>query len=108
MPKIVIKNLFDKTISVVEGDKSVLKIMQEDFQDWMHACGGKGRCTSCKMIVLEGMQNLSEVNQFEDRYKEKGALKANERLACQSILEQGEITMEVPDRNKLPHLTYSY
>ncbi|UII22939.1 2Fe-2S iron-sulfur cluster-binding protein [Fulvivirga ligni] len=108
MPKIVIKNLGDKVINTNATDKSVLSILQENYQDWMHACGGKGRCTSCRMIVKEGMSNLSELNIHEQRYREKNALQEDERLTCQSVLQDGEIIIEVPAPTKLPHLTYSY
>jgi 2Fe-2S ferredoxin len=72
----------------------------------MHACGGKGNCTSCKMIVVKGGQNISEESPAEIKYKEQGRLGKNERLACQSKL-QGHIEIKVADINKFPHLTYS-
>ena len=73
----------------------------------MHACGKKGRCTTCKMIVLAGMENLSTVNEREEFYRKVGGLKPNERLSCQTIMIGGELTIRVAEENKLPHLQYS-
>lgn len=107
MPKIVIKNLDNKVISTNENSNSVLDALHNNFIDWMHACGGKGRCTTCKMIVLEGMENLAPATTHEERFKEMNALKENERLTCQSILQKDEIVIRVPEAGKLPHMKYS-
>jgi len=106
MPEITVSNLNEKSISFNESTSSVLKVLHENYVDWMHACGGKGRCTTCKMIVLKGMEYLSPESDFEKKVKKLGALRQNERLACQ-CLASGDITIRVPEQNKLPHLTYS-
>ncbi|MBL6446541.1 (2Fe-2S)-binding protein [Fulvivirga sp. 29W222] len=107
MPKIVVKNLDNKIISSNEMSVSILKMLQDNFIDWMHACGGKGRCTTCKAIILEGEENLSPLTVHEKRFAEMNALKANERLTCQCIIEKGEIIIKVPETSKLPHMKYS-
>ncbi|WP_040495825.1 2Fe-2S iron-sulfur cluster-binding protein [Fulvivirga imtechensis] len=107
MAKIVITNIDNKVISTNEKSNTVLKILHENFIDWMHACGGKGRCTTCKMIVIEGMENLGHLTVHEKRFMEMDALKENERLTCQCILEKGVVTIKVPETSKLPHIQYS-
>jgi ferredoxin, 2Fe-2S len=107
MPDILIKNLFDKTVTTEENDtKTVLKILHENQIDWMHACGAKGRCTSCKMIVEKGIENLGPLTLVEKNYKNLGRLKENERLACQVTLS-GNIEIKVPGMYKFPHISYS-
>ena len=106
MPEIHIKNLYDKKIFTNNGEKSVLDIIHENFIDWMHACGKKGRCTSCKMIVLEGMENLSPLTAVEEKYRGQKRLAKNERLTCQVKL-LGSIEIKVADLNKFPHMDYS-
>lgn len=106
MVKIVIENLAQKEVCSKEDRASVLKIFQSNYIDWMHACGGKGRCTTCKMIVLEGADHLSALSQAEERYRKKGELSYGERLACQTFIT-GACVVRVPDENKLPHLTYT-
>ena len=84
MVKIVIENLAQKQLSDVDPSKSILTVVQSHFIDWMHACGGKGRCTTCKVIVVEGMDQLSRLTPAELKYRSLGQLAENERLACQT------------------------
>lgn len=106
MAEIIISNLSHTTIKINDQYPSILKALHENRIDWMHACGGKGRCTTCKMIVINGLGNISEYSDFEKKVKKLGALKENERLACQCKL-LGDIEIKVPEKNKLPHLNYS-
>ncbi len=50
-----------------------------------------GMCQTCKIKVLKGMENLSEVNENE---KEMGVQK-NERLACQCKIKSGTVEIEL-------------
>lgn len=105
MAKIIIKNLQNRVIPINDESKSLLDGILENGQDWMHACGGNGRCTTCAytIVALEGsMNDLSEV---EEKFRNMGKLGEKHRLACQSKL-QGTLTVTVPERNQLPHLTY--
>lgn len=106
MPRITIQNINNKSVGSQDSSKTVLKIFQENLIDWMHACGGKGRCTSCKMIVKEGAENLSPPSPFEEKMRKAGRLAGNERLACQCSTA-GDLLVQVPEENKLPHITYT-
>jgi ferredoxin, 2Fe-2S len=107
MAVIVIRNLNGKIIETNLLSKPLLWIFQENDLDWMHACGGKGRCTTCKAIVLRGGENLIAKSPAEMKYETLGLLAANERLCCQAKLSGGEVELEVPEESKLPHLKYS-
>jgi 2Fe-2S ferredoxin len=105
MVKITIENLAQKTVT--GGDNiPALRTLHENGIDWMHSCGGKGRCTTCKMIVVKGIENLSSLTPAERKYREEKMLKTDERLACQTRV-LGEINIRVADEYKLPHLTYT-
>ncbi|GHA69032.1 2Fe-2S iron-sulfur cluster-binding protein [Pontibacter akesuensis] len=106
MPKLRVQNLFGLEVAVAEG-QTLLKALQAQGTDWMHACGGKGRCTSCRIVVQQGLPNFSPLSAAELRYREKGRLKDNERLTCQCTLTGGEVTGNVPEQTKLPHMKYS-
>ncbi len=106
MPQITIQNINNKSVGPLDTSKTVLKNFQENFIDWMHACGGKGRCTSCKMIVKEGAEHLSPLSGFEEKMRKAGRLQKNERLACQCS-PKGDLLVQVPEENKLPHITYT-
>lgn len=106
MPKITIKNLANKEIRSLTSDLSVLSVIQENNIEWMHSCGAKGRCTTCKMIVVKGNEYLSSDSKHEISYRSQHQLNENERLACQCIVS-GDITILVPPSGQLPHITYT-
>ncbi|AHM61638.1 ferredoxin [Flammeovirgaceae bacterium 311] len=107
MPSITIQNLDNKTIQVTEMIQSVLQAMGAAGVDWMHACGGKGRCTTCAMRVVEGEENLSTFSEGELRMQRQGRLPKAYRLACQCIVEKGNVVVRVPETSKLPHMPYT-
>ncbi|PRY89590.1 2Fe-2S iron-sulfur cluster-binding protein [Mongoliibacter ruber] len=107
MPKIIIENLNHLEINTNERESNVIELIHGNFIDWMHACGKKGRCTTCKMIVVEGAENLSAQTEREEFFRSKGRLNNSERLSCQAKLKKGEITIRVADENKFPHMVYS-
>lgn len=108
MAKIVIKNIQDAILKSNDSHLSILDVIHSNYIDWMHACGAKGRCTTCKMIVLNGLNNLSGCTDFEKKVKLLGKLRDNERLACQTKLIEGYVEIESPKENQLPHIKYTY
>ena len=102
---ITIENLFNKVLEVSDRSKSLLKHFQDHQTDWMHACGGKGRCTTCKVVVREGLEYFSPLSPAEQRYRIQGALSDSERLACQATIS-GDVTLAVPPECHLPHVLY--
>ena len=112
MAFLLIKNLADTNIKII-SKFSILRNLQENFIDIMHACGGKGRCVSCKMEILQGAENLSELSQAEQNFREQNLLKNTERLACQTFMSDFEdknnkvvLVISVPKETQLPHLEY--
>jgi 2Fe-2S ferredoxin len=105
MPKLTLQNLGGITVNVQAG-QTVLQQLHAEGIDWMHACGGKGRCTSCRMIVIDGSENIGPLTEAERRFKDLGRLKDNERLTCQCTLT-GQVTARVPEATKLPHMVYT-
>jgi len=106
MPKLTVQNLDNRQVEVAPG-QTLLRALQADGIDWMHACGAKGRCTTCRIIVREGMEHFSALSASEERYRSNGRLKDNERLTCQCTLEKGEAVGRVPKQTMLPHMKYS-
>lgn len=106
MAKITVKNLFNKTFNASLGSGTIFNALQEERIDWMHACGTKGRCTTCKFIVVEGSANISPKSEAELKFETLNRLGENERLACQcSAID--DITILVPESSKMPHINYS-
>jgi len=106
MVKITIENLGQKEIRGQDEEIPALKLIHGEGIDWMHACGGKGRCTTCKMIIVQGGENLTPPTAAELKYRQMGALALNERLACQARLS-GDLIIRVAEEYKLPHLHYT-
>ncbi|MEM7548808.1 MAG: 2Fe-2S iron-sulfur cluster-binding protein [Bacteroidota bacterium] len=102
--EIHIKNL-QKKLHAERGKLTFLQHFAEQRIDWMHACGGKGRCTTCKFEIIEGRQNISEHSPFEEKLRQKNVISSSERLACQ-CLPLDDVTISVPKINQLPHLNY--
>lgn len=57
-----------------------------------HACGGNARCTTCRLFVVEGLENLSEPTWRETRVVKRLDFGRNFRLACQTTAE-GDVTV---------------
>lgn len=107
MLKIIIQNLNNKEILCQESNRKVIELIHENLIDWMHACGKKGKCTTCKMIITKGIENLSPLTQAEMAFRAQGRLKINERLTCQTELISGTPKIKVAETNKFSHLSYS-
>ena len=106
MVKIIIENLAQKELILGDLKRTVLQHIHANQIDWMHACGAKGRCTTCKMLVENGMENLNPPTPAEMGYRREGLLNNNERLACQ-VFATGNISIRVPAASKLSHIKYS-
>ena len=50
-------------------------------------CGGIGRCTTCKLEIITGAASMSRLSREEKDFRSRGLLLHNERLACQSCVE---------------------
>jgi 2Fe-2S ferredoxin len=105
MPKLIVQNLFDKEVYVAAGQK-VLTAIQQAGIDWMQACGAKGRCTTCRIIVGQGMPGFGPLSETEEKYRAQNRLQENERLTCQCFLND-DASGRVPEQTKFPHMTYS-
>jgi 2Fe-2S ferredoxin len=61
-----------------------------------HNCGGSCACTTCHVIVRQGAQNLSEMEDDEaDRLDTAWDLTPHSRLGCQAVIK-GDIVCELP------------
>ena len=82
MPLLTIAGLPGPPLDVPPG-RTVLAAIHAAGHDWWHACGGKGRCTSCRVSIAEGAELLTPPTEPELRYRAAGRLGTHERLACQ-------------------------
>lgn len=106
MPKVTF--IIDGKEHVVEFTPGTLKYshhgLPESFLDVAinlgvpleHACGGSCACTTCHVIVRQGMDSLSEMEDDEaDRLDTAWDLTTASRLGCQAIIK-GDVVVEIP------------
>lgn len=79
MPKVEVEGR--GTFEVPAGTKLVLAI-EDNGVDILHRCGGKAKCTSCRVEVLEG--DAGPVSEAEQTALGNKGLSAEQfRLSCQ-------------------------
>lgn len=107
MPKVTFI-LRDGSRQVVEFEHGTLEYqghgLPESFLDVAmnlgvpleHACGGSCACTTCHLVIREGMQNLSDMEDNEaDRLDTAWDLTTASRLGCQAVIK-GDVVAEFP------------
>ena len=52
----------------------------------VNACGGEGKCTTCRLLVLDGVENCSPETEKEVNLKAKVHTTDEFRLACQTTI----------------------
>lgn len=104
MARLIIDNMFCKALEVQTPSPTLLEVLKAHRIDWMHACGGKGRCGTCRVQIIKGQENMAPLNEVEQRIASK--LMASERLACQAKLLGGDVVVKVPRNCQLPKVAY--
>jgi adenylate cyclase len=51
-----------------------------------HACGGNGKCSTCRVKIIDGHENLSHINKREAKLRKSINLPDDVRLACQTTV----------------------
>jgi ferredoxin len=82
MPKLTVEG--EGTFEVEAGKRLVLALEQDARIDQLHACGGKARCTTCRVEFIEG--EPSQMTQAEStKLQERGL--TGVRLSCQILCD---------------------
>jgi 2Fe-2S ferredoxin len=74
---------------------SLLDAAEKLGLEMRHDCGGFATCSTCRIWIIEGAPNLSEVDLDEENMLEEAALTAPYRLSCQAKI-QGDVTARIP------------
>lgn len=75
----------------VEQGKKLVTALEDNGVNILHRCGGKARCTTCRVEVLEG--DFLELTSLESKvFSDKGLIDDGLRLSCQ-IQVTGDITV---------------
>lgn len=98
MPKITFltDNPLTNTPITVKTGQTILDVALDHHIELEHNCGGNCACTTCHVIVREGMAHLSEMEEEEeDRLDTAPGLTLSSRLACQAVIK-GDCVIEIP------------
>ncbi|NTV45531.1 MAG: 2Fe-2S iron-sulfur cluster binding domain-containing protein [Chlorobiales bacterium] len=86
-----------RTIEVEDGT-SILHALMENAIPLQHNCGGVCACSTCHVIIKNGMEHLPEMtDEEEEQLDEAVGLTLNSRLGCQCKIH-GDVTVEIPDQ----------
>ena len=81
---------------------SILEIALGHDIDIDHACGGVCACSTCHVIVREGLESCPEASDDElDQLDNAPGLTPWSRLACQAVPDgTRDVVIEIPDWNR--------
>ena len=92
MPKIHYAAL-NQTVEHPDAEASILEISVDNRIPHLHECGGHGQCTTCRIRILDGLQNCSPPNLLEQEIASSRNWDPGIRLACQCFV-QGDVTIQ--------------
>ena len=75
----------NKKFDAHEGE-TILQTASRNGIPHVNACGGEGKCTTCRLLILEGIENCSPETEKEISLKEKAHTTEEFRLACQTTI----------------------
>ena len=107
MPKVtfILRDGTEKTVEFEQGKlpfhehglpESFLDVAMNFDIPLEHACGGSCACTTCHLVIKQGMQNLSDMEDNEaDRLDTAWDLTTSSRLGCQAVIK-GDVVAQFP------------
>ena len=76
---------------------SICEALLENDIKIEHACDMSCACTTCHVIVRQGLNSLNEADEAEEDLLDRAwGLEPQSRLSCQAILAQQDVTVEIP------------
>lgn len=79
---------------------NLLELLNANDISISQSCGGNGICTTCRVFIKEGSENLTERSELELERAEERSFLQNERLCCQTDVS-GSVTLLIPEET--PH-----
>jgi len=70
-------------VAINEGETILTASLRNNIPH-LNACGGIGRCSTCRISVIDGIENCLSPNEIEQQLAEKISLPSEIRLACQT------------------------
>lgn len=84
-----------KTYDIAAGT-TLLKALQSVGEPIQSKCGGEVKCEACHVFVTSGRKSLSRITPAEnEKLDGMVGISSNSRLACQAVLGEEPITVEL-------------
>lgn len=82
----------DRSLKIEEGQTILSASLRAGIPHY-HACGGQGKCSTCRVLVKDGAEFITPPNAVEKELSTRISLPNNVRLACQSYVEGSPIRL---------------
>jgi adenylate cyclase len=82
MPKITFQN--EQSIEEEDANLTLLQIALKHGLPHIHACGGNARCSTCRVMVHDGLEHCDARNEAEAKMASRKGFEQSVRLACQT------------------------
>jgi 2Fe-2S ferredoxin len=80
-----------------QAGTSLCEAMLENGIRIEHACDMSCACTTCHVVVRQGLESLNEPDENEEDLLDRAwGLEPQSRLSCQAILARQDVTIEIP------------
>ena len=77
--------------------KNICQQLLDHHIEIEHACDMACACTTCHIIVREGLSSLNEINELEEDLLDRAwGLTSSSRLSCQAIVDNTDLLIEIP------------
>lgn len=90
MPQIRYHN--EKVVDEADLSLSLLEVSLKHGIPHTHVCGGRARCSTCRVAIIDHEENVLPRNEAECALATKKGLEPNIRLACQTRVA-GDVTL---------------
>ena len=99
MPKVTAETAEGTRESEAAAGRKLVLVLEDGGVDILHRCGGKAKCTTCRVEVLEG--DAGEMGEAErNRLAAETGLAENVRLSCQ-VYVQGDLHVRVLNQSSV-------
>ena len=92
----------------INNDQTILEASLQAGIPHYHECGGNAKCSTCRVLVLSGAENLTTPNDKELKLKKILGFSDNIRLACQTRVTGDNVIVRRVIRDKTDVSIYSH
>jgi adenylate cyclase len=100
--------LINEKIIEIKEEQTILEASLAAGIPHYHVCGGKAKCSTCRVVVQEGGEHLSHPNKAEQNLRRKKKFPENVRLACQTKVTGNDVKIQRIIRDETDLNLYVY